>query len=45
MKVQLAMELGIAENVHVDIFHMISGVSHDITLYHILGECDTYLTI
>ena len=37
MEVELAMELGIAENIHVDIFHMISGVSHDTpySLYHI----------
>lgn len=45
MEMELAVELGIAENVHMGIFHMISGVSHDITLHHILGEHDTYLTI
>lgn len=45
MEMELAVELGIAENVHMGIFHMISGVSHDITLHHISREHDTYLTI
>lgn len=37
--------LGIAENVHMGVFHVKLEVAHDITLDSFLGEQDTYLTI